>query len=161
MAPQAKRKRSSARGEETKSSFTKCILVHPRDAVSGIKYFATDAGENTTTAKFVPKEVTLSLQRRYSQDHRELNRMEFGHVMCKANHGIKTRRPQCRIKPPCGSNKQEYHYSSVEQRATPLLSHDALDDAIQKRGFHLPLHVKHHLMRNTQLHTSYCSDKLY
>lgn len=161
VAPQGKRERSGARGEEAKSSFTKCILVHPRDAVSGIKHFATDAGENTTMAKFVPREVALSLQRRYCHDHRELNRMEFGHVMCKANRGIETKRPQCRIRPSSGTSKQEYHYSRVEPRATPLLSRGALDAAIQKRGFRLPLHMKHHLMRQAQLHTSFCSDKLY
>ena len=156
-----KRKLSDAPVKERKSSFSKCIIVHPRDAMSCIRYFKTDASQNTTTGKFVTKAAALKVQQKYCHDHKELNKMEFGHVMCKGNRGIKSARPQCRIMPMHRKNKQEYHYSRVESRGTPLLTRDHLNVAIEKRGFRLQLQEKHHLMRHAQLYTSYYSGKLH
>lgn len=143
----------------TKSAFTKCVLVHPFEAMSGIRFFDTDAEEKATTAKYIAKAVARKLQQEYACDFRELNRMEFGHLMCKGNRGIKTVRPQSRIMPPNRKDKQEYQYARVSPRPTPLLTRDDLAGVIQQRGFTLPRDQKLHLMRNALLHSNYCSGK--
>ena len=149
-------------GGERKCLFSKCIIVHPRDAMGGVKKFSTDARRvTTTTGRFVSKSVVKREQGRYSDDQRELNKLEFGHVMCKGNRGIDNWRPQSRIMPPMNKDKQEYHYSSVARRVAPLLTRDTLCAAITQRGLALQHHERHHLMKHAQLHTSYYSGKLH
>lgn len=150
----AKKRTRDARVKKTKSFFTRCVLVHPREAMSAIRLFRTDAGDDSTTAKFVAKAVATKLLNKHYCHFRELNRMEFGHVMCKGNHGIQTVRPVCRIKPQSRRNKQEYHYGRVAPRTVPLHTRAELGTAILQRGFRLPRRQKLHLLRNAQLHTS-------
>ena len=153
-------KRKKSKGavmKATRTSFTRCVMVHPYEAMSGIRLFSTDAGEGTSTGKFVVRAVARKLQQEHCCDLRELNKMEFGHLMCKGNRGINTARPQCRIMPPNRKDKQEYQYARVEPRPTPLLSRAHLSAAIQQRGFRLPRSQNLHLMRNAELQTSYSS----